>query len=336
MRHYREAIGRDGEQYAWTRLLVAEVRDGRLASMCDFDVDDEDEAFAYAEERMRAASSRLTVSNRASEVTYVGLDALQARDIETQLSVYSDQFVYDDRRRLSGHPIENRAELRAAMERIHDQYSHFEWRILAVRGERLYLGWSRWADDAGNESTYLHVGEIDDDGRITYDGRFDEDDFEGAYRELDRRYYAGEGAAFAEAGEVSAAWITAVNRGDFDRAFGELCAPELRVENRSRSAFPDRSAAEVRATLEELNTMVASARTWHAVVCWLSPTWGVFRQPREAIGPDGEDYSWVRVHVCEFRDGRFASVCEFEFDDEEAAFAYAEERIRATSRRLLN
>ncbi len=28
-------------------------------------------------------------------------------------------------------------------------------------------------------------------------GRFDEDDFDGAYRELDRRYYAGEGAAFA-------------------------------------------------------------------------------------------------------------------------------------------
>ena len=42
--------------------------------------------------------------------------------------------------------------------------------------------------------------EVDDDGRIAYEGRFDEDDFEDAYRELDRRYYAGEGAAFAEAG----------------------------------------------------------------------------------------------------------------------------------------
>ena len=45
--------------------------------------------------------------------------------------------------------------------------------------------------------------EIDDDGRIEYEGRFDEDDFEGAYRELDRRYYAGEGAAFAEAGATT-------------------------------------------------------------------------------------------------------------------------------------
>ena len=39
--------------------------------------------------------------------------------------------------------------------------------------------------------------EIGDDGRLHYHGRFDEDDFEGAYRELERRYYAGEGAAFA-------------------------------------------------------------------------------------------------------------------------------------------
>ncbi len=41
--------------------------------------------------------------------------------------------------------------------------------------------------------------ELGDDERIVYEVRFDEDDFEGAYRELERRYYAGEGAAFAEA-----------------------------------------------------------------------------------------------------------------------------------------
>ena len=38
---------------------------------------------------------------------------------------------------------------------------------------------------------------LGDDGLIEYHGRFDGDDFEGAYRELDRRYYTGEGAAFA-------------------------------------------------------------------------------------------------------------------------------------------
>ena len=101
---------------------------------------------------------------------------------------------------------------------------------MAVRGERLALAWSRWSDDAGNETTYLHVFEIGDDGRIAYEGRFDEDDFEGAYRELDRRYYAGEGAAFAEAGDACRPnCVIALNRGDLDRVFGEFAAPDLRI-----------------------------------------------------------------------------------------------------------
>jgi hypothetical protein len=281
-------------------------------------------------ERMRAAASRLAVANRASKIVEAGFLAMRSHDIDGLVAVYSDRFDYDDRRRLSGDPIDSPAALRAAAARIVEQYPNMECRILAVRGERLEMHRSRWSDDAGNETTYLHVVEIGDDGRITYDGRFDEDDFEGAYRELDRRYYAGEGATFAEGGAVATACMIALNQNDFDRLFGELSAPGLRIENRSRAAFPHRSTAEARATLEELNMMLTSARTWHAVVCWLSPTWVVLRQPREVIGPHGEDYAWVRVHVCEFRDRRLTSMCEFELDDEAAAFAYAEERMRAT------
>lgn len=55
----REALGPEGEQYAWTRLLVIEVRDGRLASMCQFEIDDEEAAFAFCEERVRAATAGL-------------------------------------------------------------------------------------------------------------------------------------------------------------------------------------------------------------------------------------------------------------------------------------
>jgi hypothetical protein len=54
----REAVGLDGERYEWARLLVAEYRDGRVASLCDFNVDGEEEAFAYAEERVRAADAQ--------------------------------------------------------------------------------------------------------------------------------------------------------------------------------------------------------------------------------------------------------------------------------------
>ncbi|MDT5281832.1 MAG: hypothetical protein QOJ20_3027 [Mycobacterium sp.] len=292
----REAVGREGEQYEWTRLVVGEVRDGRLASVCDFDLEDEDEdaAFAYAEERVRAAS-RLAVTNRASESVEAGWLAMRAHDVDGLVAVYSDRFEYDDRRRLSGYPIESSAALRAAAERILEQYPDVEWRTLAVRGECLELHWSRWSDDAGNETTYLHVVEIGDDGRITYDGRFDEDDFEGAYREIDRRYYAGEGAAFAEAGATVTDYAIALNRSEFDRVFGELTGADFRLENRSRSGFGDRSAAELRATYEDLTAMVASARIWHSALCWLSPTLAVGRFQRDAVGRDGERYAWTLI-----------------------------------------
>src|SRR6478672_4768415 len=85
-------------------------------------------------------------------------------------------------RPLSGNPIRGTAEVRAAAERIAQQYSRFDARTLAVRGERLHLAWGLWSNDAGYETTHLYVQEIGDDGRIVYEGRFDSDDFEAAYR----------------------------------------------------------------------------------------------------------------------------------------------------------
>ena len=108
----------------------------------------------------------------------------------------------------------------------------------------------------------------------------------------------------------------------------------MRFEIRSSSAFPDRTAAELRASLEELNTWVASTQTWHSAMRWLSPTCCVSRNERTAVGHDGEQYAWTRLYVFEVRDGRGVASCEFEVDDEEAAFAYAEERMQATASRL--
>ena len=43
--------------------------------------------------------------------------------------------------------------------------------------------------------------------------------------------------------------MVALNQDDFDRMLSELSAPNLRIETRSRSAFPDRSAADLRMSL---------------------------------------------------------------------------------------
>jgi hypothetical protein len=47
----RQAVGHDGERYAWTRLYVFEARDGRCVGWCEFEPGDQAAAFAYALER---------------------------------------------------------------------------------------------------------------------------------------------------------------------------------------------------------------------------------------------------------------------------------------------
>jgi hypothetical protein len=324
----REAVGTDGERYAWTRLFTVEARGGQITGWCAFELDDEDAAFAYAEERVRANASRLAVTNRASrQWDRVGA-AMRSHDIDAALANFSSDYANDDRRRLSGHPVEGFEGLRAAVAHIFQQYNHFEGRTLAVRGQNILLAATRWSNDDGFESTHLHVIEINDEGLISYEGRFDDDDFAGAYRELTRRYCAGEGTAVADGAAFCAEWLVALNTRDLDRLIDELTDPDMRVENRSRSAFPHRSPAELRTTLEQLDTMIAQTQVWNSAEYWLDPTCLVTRNEREARGQDGEQYVWTRLFVFETHNGRCTHICEFELDDEEAAFAYAEERVR--------
>lgn len=78
--------------------------------------------------------------------------------------------------------------------------------------------------------------------------------------------------------------------------------------------------------------MVTSVRSWHSAEHWLSPMVAVTRHEREANGHDGERFGWTRLVVSEFRDGRATHMCEFDLGDEDAAFAYAEERVRLADR----
>jgi hypothetical protein len=326
----REATGPHGEAFSWTWINATEIRDGQFVSACLFDLDDEDAAFAYADERMKAGDHRLAVTNAASRRLNALMRAGQMRNVDAMVDCYVEGFVYDDRRRLSGNPIR---DLRATAERILAQYSEFEARILAVRGERLQLGWCRWSNESGFETTHLTVNETGENGRFIYEARFDEDDFEGAYRELARRHYEGEGAEIAETGPLADELTAAMDRGEYDRILTELTVPDFRLENRSRSIFPDRSAAEMVAGFEEMSEMVTSTRTWNSALSWLSPSVLIGRNEREATGADGERYAWAGINVAVLRAGKFASICLFEVEDEAAAFAYAEEQVRQEEQR---
>ena len=59
-----------------------------------------------------------------------------------------------------------------------------------------------------------------------------------AYREFERRYYAGEGAAYAESGDTMTDLVIAESRGEFDKIFDELSVPELHFEQPEPLRFP--------------------------------------------------------------------------------------------------
>lgn len=325
----REAVGLDGEQYAWTWLMVCEVRDGQFTSMCDFEPEDEAAAFAYAEQLVAARSSRLAVANVATDGERRVHERLGQPDFDPAfLSFTHEQVRLVDRRAMPGTPWFGRKAALVNFRRFLIDYPDLDIVPLAVRGERVALVEYRGRTPGGYEATYLNVNEVDAAGQLVEQVRFDGDDFEGAYRELEQRHYTGEGAAFAAGGALQADYVTALNRRDLDRVFGELSTPDFRITTRSRSVFGDRSAAEVRTGMEELAAMVASARTWLSAVRWLTPAMCVVRLERRAVGVDGEAFAWTKLYPSEVRDGRLATMCEFELEDEDQAFAYADEQVR--------
>ena len=326
VRMEREAAGLDGERYTWTRLNVVEVRGGLVASMCEFDLDDEEAAFAYAEERQHATASRLAVANLATESERRWFQMVGRDEFEALLPLMHEQFRVDDRRAMPAAPCIGREAGIEGFRRLLADYPKVEVVPLAVRGEHLALVEWRCRTPSGFEATYLNVHAFDDAGQLAEQVRFDGDDFEGAYRELEQRYCAGEGESVAKYIALQTDFITAMNCGDLDKVFGDLTTSDFRIESRSRSVFGDRSRAEVRSGFEELGTMVADMRTWISAVRWPSPDLSVARVERKALGQDGERYAWTWLHVAEARDGRVASMCTFELEDEQRAFAYTEER----------
>ena len=136
------------------------------ASACEFELDDEEAAFAYAEERVRATAEPA----RGHEQGQPSVERRRTSDAGPRCRrrcrvLVVHEFVYDDRRRLGGDPLRDLAAGGRPSSESSSSTPEFGGRTLAVAVSALQLAWSRWSDDAGYETTYLHVHEIGDDGR---------------------------------------------------------------------------------------------------------------------------------------------------------------------------
>jgi len=203
-------------------------------------------------------------------------------------------------------------------------------------GDRLCLTWSRWSDDTGNESSHLHLIELGADGLIARYLYFDEDDFRTAYRELEARYYAGEGAPYANHGNTQSAFVEAMNQLDAAAA-RQQCRPEFRwLSAPTTLAAPVRTVDDVVAWWRERADQVGSVQYWNSAITWLSPEILISTGEARGITSDGAEYAWSGgIYAGTFRDGLLESVCAFEPKDEDAAFAYAESLVAQRNHRLV-
>ena len=176
----------------------------------------------------------------------------------------------------------------------------------------------------------------DDDDLIAYHARFDEDDFESAYRELEKRYYTGEGAPFAENGRTVCAWMDAIARRDVEAArrvswpdfrwlASAIVAQTRRAYGRSVLRLAGRAGAAtvIHAGLAGDHAVAVAELLRHAQ----RDSRRGSRGRRVSLGVDPTSVSAAT--------GEHVSMREFDVEDEDAAFAYAESLVAPKSRRLV-
>ena len=157
----------------------------------------------------------------------------------------------------------------------------------------------------------------------------DEDDFAAAYRVLEERYYAGEGAAFAAGGLTQLGFQAAIWAQDAEAA-RSLVEPDFVWIADPSTLKPGndpltRCSAPVPSGLDRLG---------HSRIGWR--LCGGCR-PKSVVRAEmkGEDYRWSRIYVTQFRDALLVSGREFDIDDEEIAFAYAESLLARVRNRFV-
>jgi class 3 adenylate cyclase len=132
--------------------------------------------------------------------------------------------------------------------------TRIEWRLLATRGERLALGGMRihvaGGDVGPSELENLSVFEMDEHGDPIALVRFDPDDLDAAYAELDARWQAGEARAHPVASKWLGEWQRSFAARDWDAAESLFAADVVSENGRLAGGGLLRGSAALRPTWE--------------------------------------------------------------------------------------
>ncbi len=181
-------------------------------------------------EELRGAAPPVHFANVASAMANAVNGSMVAHDWQTFERLFAENFRMSDRRRVVQLELDRSQYVEFTREVADGRTIRCKSRLLATRGERLVLTHPCFefsdADVGPSEIAFVIINEVDERGLIVGSVRFDVEDLDAAYVELERRWFAGETAAQP----FASAWIA-----DYQRAFAArdweamtaIMAPEL-------------------------------------------------------------------------------------------------------------
>jgi len=192
-------------------LALFVIRHGRIARIESFPVEDREAAEARFDELSAAAE---TAENFAAQRTREQIRRWMVDGPESMRELVDDYRLVDHRLGM-GSAIEGVDAFVAnlsTIDRLRGEQEFEVFRVLAQRGQFLAL-----VDQGFEGDLELHactVVEVDPTGRAVRGDVFDREDLAAALAELDRRYAAGEGSAYAGEILLASAFSQAVATGD--------------------------------------------------------------------------------------------------------------------------
>ena len=316
---------RDGFEAEQPGIALVAVRDGMINRFEYFEDTDLDFALARFDDVSRPAP---LLKNAASQVGERFRAAYAARDWDTMAQMTAVDFYNEDRRSVVNGGIRRgrdsfMEDMRSAADLGIPEFAVVE---IAIRGERLALCRAESNYGLQDNAFYVEnfvVAEIDAEQRMSAQVMFDVDDIEGAFRELDARYIAGEAAAAAETWSVISETYAALNRYKIYPTTDDLVS----IDHRRVAPFaPGDLIAYLRAAWIQMPDLTFRIDVVHR----LNNLGAVFTEVLKGTTEDGFVAEWRLVEIMIVEGDRIKRAELFDEGDFEAALA----RFDQLSRRV--
>ena len=234
---------RDGGRYEIPLIAILELDDrDRLARADIYDPDQLDQALAHfaklalspVDVLAAPAASPQPFANAATASAEPVIRCMIAHDWEGFRLLFAEDFHMSDRRRVVQLELDRDPYVAFTREVADGRTIRNRWELVATRGDRLALTRSFFeftdADVGPSEIAFLLLTEVETRGRIVSYVRWDVDDLDAAYAELDARWEAGEGVASSFAWGGMTTRMAGFDRRDWE-AFARHFAADVRVHD---------------------------------------------------------------------------------------------------------